>query len=151
MKGRPNHAPECKCATHGGRQNLPHAGGAKYHKEGCQCVVHNPPGSCKSGCQCRKHRSPSTKILLEDLLVSDQKEGHGGRVKRRLIKEGLLEDCCSTCKLGPEWNGDYLTLQLDHINGNPRDWRLGNLRVLCPNCHTQTETFSRSSKQASFI
>jgi 5-methylcytosine-specific restriction endonuclease McrA len=33
-------------------------------------------------------------------------------------------------------------LPLDHRNGNRRDWRLENLRVLCPNCHTQTTTFS---------
>lgn len=39
------------------------------------------------------------------------------------------------------WNGKKLSLQLDHINGDHSDNRLENLRFLCPNCHTQTETY----------
>lgn len=33
-------------------------------------------------------------------------------------------------------------LQLDHIDGNPFNSVLENLRILCPNCHTQTHTFA---------
>ena len=39
------------------------------------------------------------------------------------------------------WNDKKLSLQLDHINGDNSDNRLENLRFLCPNCHTQTETY----------
>ena len=39
------------------------------------------------------------------------------------------------------WLGQPLSLQLDHINGIHNDNRLENLRILCPNCHTQTETY----------
>ena len=62
-------------------------------------------------------------------------------LKRRLIKENLLENKCALCGQLPEWNGKPLTLQLDHINGVHNDNRLENLRILCPNCHTQTETW----------
>ena len=40
-----------------------------------------------------------------------------------------------------EWINGKLVLELDHINGDHTDNRIENLRFLCPNCHSQTETF----------
>jgi hypothetical protein len=65
-----------------------------------------------------------------------------GHLKRRLIKEGLLENVCLECGLNNEWNGKPLVLVLDHINGENNDNRLENLRLLCPNCNSQTDTFA---------
>ena len=48
-----------------------------------------------------------------------------------------------------EWNGNSLSLQLDHINGIHTDNRIENLRMLCPNCHSQTETFSKRKREVS--
>lgn len=53
--------------------------------------------------------------------------------------------CCSECNLS-EWNHKPLTLQLDHIDGNPDNCRVNNLRFLCPNCHSQTPTWGRNNK-----
>jgi hypothetical protein len=64
----------------------------------------------------------------------------------RLVKEGLLENRCNICGLYPEWEGKSLRLTLDHINGDREDNRLSNLRLLCPNCHSQTDTFCRKNK-----
>ena len=47
---------------------------------------------------------------------------------------------CDYCGIS-EWQGKKLVLQLDHINGDNHDNRLENLRWLCPNCHSQTDTF----------
>lgn len=64
-------------------------------------------------------------------------------LRKRLIKEGLLELRCYTknCIITTEWLGLPVTLQLDHINGDHFDNRLENLRILCPMCHSQTRTF----------
>jgi Zn finger protein HypA/HybF involved in hydrogenase expression len=65
-------------------------------------------------------------------------------LKERIIKRGLLPNKCADCGIGPEWNGKPLKLQLDHKNGNKYDNRIENLRLLCPNCHSQTDTFCRT-------
>jgi 5-methylcytosine-specific restriction endonuclease McrA len=63
-------------------------------------------------------------------------------LKSRLLKEKLIEYKCVKCGNTGEWQGEPLSLQLDHINGNNKDHRLENLRLLCPNCHSQTKTYS---------
>ena len=65
-----------------------------------------------------------------------------GVVKRAILREKLIPYVCSECDQVPEWRGKPLTLVLDHINGKNRDHRLVNLRFLCPNCNSQTETFT---------
>lgn len=62
-------------------------------------------------------------------------------LKKRLIKEGLLVERCSECGLGETWNNKPISLQLDHSNGDPTDNRLHNLKLLCPNCHSQTDNY----------
>lgn len=63
-------------------------------------------------------------------------------LKTKILKYKLLSHECAICKIGPEWNGKTLTLQVDHINGINTDHRLENLRFLCPNCHSQTPTYA---------
>jgi hypothetical protein len=57
------------------------------------------------------------------------------------VSDGYLPNICNICKLLPEWNGKPLILELDHINGISSDNTLSNLRLICPNCHSQTDTF----------
>ena len=66
-------------------------------------------------------------------------------VKRVIIEKKLLELKCEECGI-KEWNRKKLSLHLDHINGENGDHRLENLRFLCPNCHSQTDTYAGKNK-----
>jgi len=81
------------------------------------------------------------KTLLSDILVENSTFSRA-HLKARLIKDGILKNCCAICGQEPVWNGEKLVMVLDHVNGIPNDNRLENLRLLCPNCNSQTSTFS---------
>jgi hypothetical protein len=76
---------------------------------------------------------------LSELLV-DGRLGKTDRLKRRLIAEGVKVRECEICRLD-RWNGRPIPLELDHVNGRRDDNRLANLRIVCPNCHAQTQTY----------
>jgi len=65
------------------------------------------------------------------------------QVKRRALAKGLIPYVCKWCGINPHWRGLPMTLVLDHVNGDTKDNCLKNLRFLCPNCNSQTPTFSR--------
>ncbi|MGA4542961.1 HNH endonuclease signature motif containing protein [Uniformispora flossi] len=55
---------------------------------------------------------------------------------------------CTICGVGEAWNGRPLILEVDHISGDWRDNRAENLRYLCPNCHSQTDSFCGRNRAA---
>jgi len=65
---------------------------------------------------------------------------------QRLCQEGL-EYKCAKCGNAGEYMGKKLILELHHKNGNHNDNCIENLEFVCPNCHSQTETFSGKNKQ----
>lgn len=66
-------------------------------------------------------------------------------VKRRLLLAGLKTDGCEECGLN-DWQGRPISFELHHVNGDGTDNRLENLRLLCPNCHSQTDTWGARNK-----
>lgn len=85
------------------------------------------------------------KFTLSDILEGKHPQYPTGKLKYRLIKEKILKEECNICGIS-EWNNKSLTLHLDHEDGNSHNHALSNLRLLCPNCHSQTDTYCGRNK-----
>ena len=90
---------------------------------------------------------PKAKNLPIETYLTINSTTNRGHLKKRLLKEGYLENKCAVCGQLPEWNGKSLTLELDHINGLSNDNRLENLRIICPHCHSQTDNYAGKNKK----
>jgi hypothetical protein len=64
---------------------------------------------------------------------------------KRYLRE-TVGDWCSICLNPSTWNMQPLMLQLDHLDGNSDNNSIDNIRLLCPNCHSQTPTYGHQSK-----
>jgi 5-methylcytosine-specific restriction endonuclease McrA len=81
---------------------------------------------------------------IEDVLAAGRPRCRQ-HVKVRLLGAGLKEPRCERCGLS-DWHDQPLALELHHINGDGLDNRLENLELLCPNCHSQTDTWGGRNK-----
>jgi hypothetical protein len=85
----------------------------------------------------------SRKISTIEILVSGSTYTNLGNIKNRLYEEGLKKRICEKCGQNENWNGEHISLILDHINGDNSDHRIENLRILCPNCNATLPTHCR--------
>ena len=101
----------------------------------------NPGGKGKR----KSKREGFGKISLNEILEGKHPTYQTFKLKGRLYSAGIKSNKCEKCGTD-SWNGQPLMCELDHINGNSRDHRLENLQILCPNCHSQTDTFRAKNK-----
>ena len=97
---------------------------------------------CNTYCSAECRKEYQQKEILEKILKGEE---HLPRfLKRYLVK--TVGDFCVLCKHSGEWNGLPLVLELDHIDGNSDNCLPSNLRLLCPNCHSQQPTSKGNGK-----
>ncbi|MGW4562354.1 HNH endonuclease signature motif containing protein [Streptomyces sp. NPDC004561] len=92
-------------------------------------------------------RARTPKALLVEQPVGQARRVPGDRLKWAMTAVGVAERCAG-CGTEPVWRGRPLPLEVDHIDGNWRDNRIGNLRFLCPNCHSTTDSYRGRGKTA---
>lgn len=106
----------------------------------------NPKSKCK---HCKRKTKGHMQLFCSVECFSDYKWSNTKElilqekeVSWRSIRKYLLETKkeCQECGIS-EWNFKPITLECDHIDGNKSNNILSNARLLCPNCHSQTETY----------
>jgi len=86
-------------------------------------------------------------IPIEEIIVKGKHPQYQTyKLKLRLVDEGYFENKCCKCGI-KDWNGEELNMELDHIDGDRTNHLLENLRMLCPNCHSQTPTHRAKNKK----
>jgi hypothetical protein len=93
-----------------------------------------------SGVGLTKKKINGGKIPLSEILSGKHPTYQTNKLRKRLISEGIKDGKCEICGIS-EWLGKKLSLELDHIDGEKTNHNLENLRIICPNCHSQTNTY----------
>lgn len=85
-----------------------------------------------------KGKAYHKRLKADEILIDNMIRPHH-QLKRALLEKGEVYEC-KICKI-KEWNNKLLNLQIDHVDGNKKNNIKDNLRFICPNCHSQTDTF----------
>lgn len=120
------------------------AAGSNYTQFYRWCKIHglHPPVVDRKAISARVRENSTNVVPLDQILTNPCRvQVKSTRLKERLVEEGRLKPVCQVCGLSGEWMQKPLKLQLDHVDGDGKNNDIGNLRLLCPNCHSQTETF----------
>ena len=112
----------------------------------CENCGNEHDGSYGSGRFCSKHCSQSFLAKLQNVITLDNMNNglcnncSSNNIRQFLISSNLKKNQCEICGLSI-WQGKILTVQIHHIDGNKYNNTLLNLIMLCPNCHSQTDTY----------
>lgn len=92
-----------------------------------------------------QRRRTAEEILVENTSAHVRRVP-SSRLKRAMREQGL-EERCALCGIEPVWLGKPLPLEVDHIDGDWRNNRIENVRLLCPNCHSTTDSYRGRGKR----
>ncbi|MBW1598443.1 HNH endonuclease [Streptomyces sp. JJ38] len=92
----------------------------------------------------KRRRLSSADVLVE--ITDPQARRTSPARLRCCLKERGVPERCALCGLPPRWMGSRLTLEVDHVDGNWRNNRVENLRLLFPNCHSTTDSYRGRAK-----
>jgi hypothetical protein len=95
------------------------------------------------------HVGGPRKLSWNEILVYDRRDSRkedSFKLRRAMLESGIPY-VCFKCNALPVWNGGVLTLEAEHKNGNNLDNRRDNLGFICPNCHSQTDTFRSKNRK----
>lgn len=91
-------------------------------------------------------RKPRRGRSIDEILVTGS-TFNTTNLKHRLYKEDLKQPICEKCGQDEIWNGEKISLILDHINGVNTDNRIENLRIVCPNCNATLPTHGGKNRK----
>ncbi|MGK5728669.1 HNH endonuclease signature motif containing protein [Streptomyces sp. URMC 124] len=92
-----------------------------------------------------RKRKRSLEELLTVQTAPEARREQSCRLKKAMLALGVA-DRCALCRIDAVWQGIPLPLEVDHIDGDWRNNRIENLRLLCPNCHSTTDTYRGRGK-----
>jgi 5-methylcytosine-specific restriction endonuclease McrA len=123
---------------------LPETGGNRARLE--RALAHHGISTAHFTGQGHRRGRPSPQRLTADEILRRRPTGARRRRRAQLdraLREKGVPYRCAGCGTTDRWQGRTLVLEIDHVNGDPLDDRLENLRYLCPSCHSQTPSHSR--------
>lgn len=104
-----------------------------------------PPVFCSCGNTKNRHNKYCAECAQKHVYrrVNSTEVAKTDRSRKRIVIETKGYQC-SVCSIS-NWMAKPIKLELDHIDGNADNNQITNLRLLCPNCHSQTDTYKSAN------
>ena len=129
---------------------VPHNKGKREKKECVNCK-HLYLSTQKSSKYCSKECEVEYKTNKKYEYYLNHQEEYCKIITTNFLKRHILKEqnnCCKICENENKWNGKSIVFVLDHINGDASNNNRENLRLVCPNCDSQLDTYKSKNKNS---